>query len=83
MKSRFGTMSDAQELRDGRPHVVRAAPGHTGAGSAIMAGALRRTAQSSALPEAGRAEAIGTHAELLAQGGRYADLFELQAAGYR
>ncbi len=31
----------------------------------------------------GRVEASGTHAELLAQGGRYADLFELQAAGYR
>ena len=31
----------------------------------------------------GRVEAVGTHAELLAQGGRYAELFELQAAGYR
>lgn len=31
----------------------------------------------------GRLEASGTHAELLAQGGRYAELFELQAAGYR
>ncbi len=31
----------------------------------------------------GRVEASGTHAELLAQGGRYAELFELQAAGYR
>jgi ATP-binding cassette subfamily B protein len=31
----------------------------------------------------GRVEASGTHAELLAQQGRYADLFELQAAGYR
>ena len=31
----------------------------------------------------GRVEAIGTHEELLQRGGRYAELFELQAAGYR
>ncbi len=31
----------------------------------------------------GQVEATGTHAELLAQRGRYAELFELQAAGYR
>jgi len=31
----------------------------------------------------GAVEAVGTHAELIAQGGRYAELFELQAAGYR
>ncbi len=31
----------------------------------------------------GGVEAIGTHAELLEQRGRYAELFELQAAGYR
>jgi ATP-binding cassette subfamily B protein len=28
-------------------------------------------------------EVMGTHDELLAQRGRYAELFELQAAGYR
>jgi ATP-binding cassette subfamily B protein len=33
--------------------------------------------------EDGRVEASGTHEELLARGGRYAELFELQAAGYR
>ncbi|WP_149193616.1 ABC transporter ATP-binding protein [Luteimonas suaedae] len=33
--------------------------------------------------EGGMIEASGTHGELMAQGGRYAELFELQAAGYR
>ena len=31
----------------------------------------------------GRLEASGTHEQLMAEGGRYAELFELQAAGYR
>ena len=31
----------------------------------------------------GEVEAAGTHEELLEQRGRYAELFELQAAGYR
>lgn len=31
----------------------------------------------------GKVEAQGSHDELVAQGGRYAELFELQAAGYR
>ena len=31
----------------------------------------------------GAVEAVGTHDELLERGGRYAELFELQAAGYR
>lgn len=31
----------------------------------------------------GKVEAQGTHDELMAQAGRYAELFELQAAGYR
>lgn len=33
--------------------------------------------------DGGRFEAIGTHEQLLAQGGRYAELFALQAEGYR
>jgi len=33
--------------------------------------------------EGGQMAEIGTHAELVAAGGRYAELFELQAAGYR
>ncbi len=33
--------------------------------------------------EGGRVEEAGAHAELVARGGRYASLFELQAAGYR
>jgi ATP-binding cassette subfamily B protein len=31
----------------------------------------------------GKVEAAGTHEELMSQSGRYAELFELQAAGYR
>ena len=31
----------------------------------------------------GTVEAVGTHDELIRAGGRYAELFELQAAGYR
>jgi len=31
----------------------------------------------------GKVESAGTHDELMRQGGRYSDLFELQAAGYR
>jgi ATP-binding cassette, subfamily B, bacterial len=31
----------------------------------------------------GKVEAAGTHDELMLQSGRYAELFELQAAGYR
>ena len=31
----------------------------------------------------GKVEAAGTHEELVAQPGRYSELFELQAAGYR
>jgi ATP-binding cassette subfamily B protein len=33
--------------------------------------------------EGGRIEEIGTHEQLLGAGRRYAELFELQAAGYR
>jgi ATP-binding cassette subfamily B protein len=33
--------------------------------------------------EGGQLCEVGTHAELLARNGRYADLFHLQASGYR
>ena len=33
--------------------------------------------------EDGHAVEVGSHAELLGRGGRYAELFELQAAAYR
>ena len=36
-----------------------------------------------AVVEGGKVAELGTHDELLARGGRYAELFELQAVGYR
>ncbi len=42
-----------------------------------------RMADRIVILENGRVAETGSHAELLAQGGRYAALFELQAAGYR
>ncbi len=42
-----------------------------------------RMAERTVVLGEGLLEALGTHEELLTQGGRYAELFELQAAGYR
>ena len=42
-----------------------------------------RIADRIAVVNDGRVQELGTHEELLALGGRYAELFELQAAGYR
>ena len=40
-------------------------------------------AQVSIVLESGELKEIGSHDELLARGGRYAELFHLQAQGYR
>jgi len=42
-----------------------------------------RMADRIVVVEGGKVLENGTHAELMARGGRYAELFELQAAGYR
>lgn len=42
-----------------------------------------RIADRIAVIDDGRVQELGTHEELLAARGRYARLFELQAAGYR
>src|SRR5215813_2281926 len=42
-----------------------------------------RTADKIAVIERGRLRELGSHDDLVAAGGRYAELFELQAAGYR
>jgi ATP-binding cassette, subfamily B, bacterial len=42
-----------------------------------------RIADRIAVLRDGRVTELGTHEELVARGGRYAELFELQAAGYR
>jgi ATP-binding cassette subfamily B protein len=42
-----------------------------------------RIADRIAVIDGGRVTELGTHEELLAAKGRYAELFEIQAAGYR
>ena len=42
-----------------------------------------RLADRIAVIRDGRVEELGTHAELVERGGRYAHLFKLQAAGYQ
>ena len=47
------------------------------------AAAINRAQGDGFVDKSGKVEASGTHEQLMAQGGRYAELFELQAAGYR
>ena len=54
--------------------------GGSGRFSIDLAGDFRRLAGAW---KNGAVESEGTHEALLQQGGRYAELFELQAAGYR
>ena len=54
----------------------------TGAAAVKLEGG-ERMADRILVVEHGRVQEIGSHEELLAKGGRYAELFELQAAGYR
>jgi hypothetical protein len=53
-----------------------------GRGAGVVRGFLI-SEESARQDDPGAVEALGAHDELLVQKGRYAELFELQAAGYR
>jgi ATP-binding cassette subfamily B protein len=71
-RSEFGVFQRFKELSEGKTAVL----------ISHRFSSVRMADRILVLAE-GEVEAIGTHEELLAQRGRYAELFELQAAGYR
>jgi ABC-type multidrug transport system fused ATPase/permease subunit len=64
---------------------ARSAAGRTGAVTVLVSHrfATARSADLILFVEDGRAAEIGSHEELVAAGGKYAELFELQASAYR
>jgi ATP-binding cassette subfamily B protein len=71
-RSEFGVFQRFKELSEGKTAVL----------ISHRFSSVRMADRILVLAE-GEVEAMGTHEELLAQGGRYAELFELQATGYR
>ena len=71
-RSEFGVFQRFKELSEGKTAVL----------ISHRFSSVRMADRILVLAE-GQVEALGTHEELLAQRGRYAELFELQAAGYR
>ena len=71
-RSEFGVFQRFKELSEGKTAVL----------ISHRFSSVRMADRILVLAE-GQVEAMGTHQELLAQRGRYAELFELQAAGYR
>jgi ATP-binding cassette subfamily B protein len=73
---------DPRAERRLREELLRQRRGRTGVMVSHRLGGLRETDRIVVLEDGAVAE-DGTHDELLARGGRYAELFELQAADYR
>jgi ATP-binding cassette subfamily B protein len=71
-RSEFGVFQRFKELSEGKTAVL----------ISHRFSSVRMADRILVLAE-GQVEAMGTHEELLSQRGRYAELFELQAAGYR
>jgi ATP-binding cassette subfamily B protein len=71
-RSEFGVFQRFKELSEGKTAVL----------ISHRFSSVRMADRILVLAE-GEVEAMGTHQELLGQKGRYAELFELQAAGYR